>query len=77
MAAMFDLSVTPTSEGVRISPTMILDPDLPVTPTSDCIHVCLAVFLDLKSRGTRRKFGGITFESRHPIYIQSDGRQFD
>ena len=51
--------------------------DLSVTPTSESIHTCPAVLLDLENGGTHRKFGDITFKSRHSIYIRSDGRHFD
>ena len=51
--------------------------DLPVPSTSESIHICSPVLLDLKNGSTRRKFGDNTFESRYPIYIRSDGRNFD
>jgi hypothetical protein len=51
--------------------------DLPVTPTSESIIKCLIVLPCLNNICTRRKFGYITFESRHPIYIRSDGRHFE
>ena len=42
--------------------------DLPVTPTSENIKICPIVLLSLQYIGTRRKFGEITFELRHPIF---------
>ena len=37
----------------------------------------LNVLLNLKNGATCRMFGDITLESRHSIYIRSDGRHFD
>ena len=34
------------------------------------------VLLDLKNGVTCRQFSDITLESRHPMYIRSDGRHF-
>ena len=39
----------------------------PTTPT---------VLLDLENGVTCRKFSDFTLDSRHPIYIRSDGRHF-
>ena len=51
--------------------------DLPVTLTSEIIYVNSTLLPDLKNIAFCRKFGDITLESRHPIYIRSDGRHFD
>ena len=51
--------------------------DLPVTLTSEIIYVNPTVLLDLINVVICRKFGDITLESGHPIYIRSDGRHFD
>ena len=61
---------------VRSSNILTLGMVFPLEMTTECstsesIHICPAVLLDLKSGGTRRKFGEVTFESPHPIYMRS------
>ena len=109
MAAMFNSEVTPTSESIHTSPTVLLNLEntevavrssllayvqveiyviahvLPVNGghlwfTS---HTDVGEYPHMSRRaagpqkwGTRRKFSDITFESRHPTYIRSDGRHF-
>ena len=45
--------------------------------TSENIHLSPTMLLDIENGVTRRKFGDITFELRHPIYNQSDGRHYN
>ena len=41
----------------------------PVTSTSESFQLCHNMLLYLKNIGTRRNFGYITFELRHPVHI--------
>ena len=44
---------------------------------SKSVHISLTVLLDVKTGVNCWRFNDVTFESRHPIYIRSEGRDFD